>query len=458
MSESARLRLPFLAAAQAQKHVTHNEALVALDTLVQLSVLDKDLDTPPAEPEEGDCYIVAATATGAWTGWENRIARYEDGDWRSFLPGAGGGAGWLAFVQDEAALYVFDGTDWVAVGSGGGGGEGEANTASNLGSTSGRQGVFAAKSGVDLRFKSLVAAGGLSLSADASEVTVDGSGKVGTARTIGTSGLATGGGDLSADRTIGVPIASQAEAEAGTDNAKAMTPLRTAEAIAALAPGGGGSGEANTASNLGDGEGLFASKSGVDLRFKSLEESGLVGLSSDANEVTIAVPKASEAEAQAGSEDGKAMTPLRTKDSILALFSLAAALIADESELTQGTAGKLVSAARLIEILTPQTIADSAAMSMDMRAGWHAVVDEMAQDGTFTITNPQPGLSGWVLFQTDGSARTVQFQSGAVNMGEAWTGTRQKVFGASSKWMGHYTVQPGGGSPYLQWTFVKEGA
>lgn len=37
-----------------------------------------------------------------------------------------------------------------------------------------------------------------------------------------------------------VGVASQAEAEAGLVNDKAMTPLRTAEAIAALSPGGGG--------------------------------------------------------------------------------------------------------------------------------------------------------------------------------------------------------------------------
>lgn len=68
----------------------------------------------------------------------------------------------------------------------------------------------------------------------ASTVTTALSGKAPTTRSIGVSGLATGGGDLSADRTIGVPAASQAEAEAGTDNTKVMTPLRTAEALAAL--------------------------------------------------------------------------------------------------------------------------------------------------------------------------------------------------------------------------------
>ena len=51
--------------------------------------------------------------------------------------------------------------------------------------------------------------------------------------------------------------------------------------------GGGGSGEANTASNLGAGQGVFGSKSGVDLRFKSLVAGSNVTLSADANSITI---------------------------------------------------------------------------------------------------------------------------------------------------------------------------
>ena len=112
MTESAKLRLPYIAASQAQKHVTHNEALTLLDTLVQASVIDKDLTTPPMSPGEGDCYIVAPTGTGNWVGWDNRIARYIDGEWRSYLPGAASGEGWLVYVQDEDALYVFTGSAW----------------------------------------------------------------------------------------------------------------------------------------------------------------------------------------------------------------------------------------------------------------------------------------------------------------------------------------------------------
>jgi hypothetical protein len=54
--------------------------------------------------------------------------------------------------------------------------------------------------------------------------------------TITGGGLASGGGNLTANRTITVSRASVAEAEAGTANGVVMTPLRTAQAITALAP------------------------------------------------------------------------------------------------------------------------------------------------------------------------------------------------------------------------------
>ena len=47
-------------------------------------------------------------------------------------------------------------------------------------------------------------------------------------------------------------------------------------------------GEANTASNLGSGEGVFSSKSGVNLQFKSLKAGSNVTISSDSSEITIA--------------------------------------------------------------------------------------------------------------------------------------------------------------------------
>ena len=50
MNETANLSLPYILASQAQKHVTHNEAIRALDCLVQLSVESRVLTGPPASP------------------------------------------------------------------------------------------------------------------------------------------------------------------------------------------------------------------------------------------------------------------------------------------------------------------------------------------------------------------------------------------------------------------------
>ena len=109
MSDTTRLKLPLIAAQQAQKHVTHNESLLKLDVLVQARVLDRDLNTPPANPAEGDAYIDAASASGDWTGQEGNIAAWQNGGWVFHAPSEG----WKVWVADEDALYVHDGTAWV---------------------------------------------------------------------------------------------------------------------------------------------------------------------------------------------------------------------------------------------------------------------------------------------------------------------------------------------------------
>src|SRR3546814_5826049 len=69
-----RFSLPLLAVAQAQKEVTHNEALTLLDALVHAAIEAGPLATPPANPALGQCWIVDAAATGVWSGAENAIA------------------------------------------------------------------------------------------------------------------------------------------------------------------------------------------------------------------------------------------------------------------------------------------------------------------------------------------------------------------------------------------------
>lgn len=118
MDETPNLRLPYIMAAQAQKHVTHNEAIRALDAIVHLSARDRDLTTPPPSPGDGDRYIVAAPATGGWAGHENEIAAYQDGAWMFYAPREG----WIAWLADEDAAVVWDGAAWISfVGSESGG-------------------------------------------------------------------------------------------------------------------------------------------------------------------------------------------------------------------------------------------------------------------------------------------------------------------------------------------------
>jgi hypothetical protein len=111
MDDTANLKLPYIVAAQAQKHVTHNEALRALDAIVQLMVLDKDLAAPPGSPAEGDRYIVAASPTGAWAGQAGKLAAFQDDAWAFYAPHEG----WIAWIGDEAAPRAFDGSAWVAI-------------------------------------------------------------------------------------------------------------------------------------------------------------------------------------------------------------------------------------------------------------------------------------------------------------------------------------------------------
>lgn len=111
MESTANLNLPYIMPQQAQKHLTHNEALAMLDAVVQLAILDRGLTAPPDDPAEGDRYIPASGATGAWSGHDDEIALFLDGGWRFIAPGHGFTA-WA--ISEDTALH-WDGSAWVAV-------------------------------------------------------------------------------------------------------------------------------------------------------------------------------------------------------------------------------------------------------------------------------------------------------------------------------------------------------
>ena len=104
------LSLPLILPAQAQKHVTHNEALRLLDLLVQLAVIDRDRTAPPSLPAEGDRHIVASLASGAWQGQDGKVAAFWGGTWAFLSPRAG----WLAHVITENTTLAYSGTAWGA--------------------------------------------------------------------------------------------------------------------------------------------------------------------------------------------------------------------------------------------------------------------------------------------------------------------------------------------------------
>lgn len=79
-SRSPRLGLPLLFAGQTQKEAFVNESLVRLDALVNCAV-EAAGTAPPTAPQDGQCWLIAAGATGAWAGREGSIAIYQQGQW-----------------------------------------------------------------------------------------------------------------------------------------------------------------------------------------------------------------------------------------------------------------------------------------------------------------------------------------------------------------------------------------
>lgn len=117
---TSRWALPQLFAGQAQKEVFHNEALARIDMLLHGHAESADLALPPASPTAGQCWIVAAGASGAWSGQEGAVACWTEGGWRFVEPRAGlslwvadrghamehGGAAWQDAALRGDGLYV----------------------------------------------------------------------------------------------------------------------------------------------------------------------------------------------------------------------------------------------------------------------------------------------------------------------------------------------------------------
>lgn len=108
MPQTPRIGLTYLQAAQAQKEVTVNEGLRLLDLVVSPSVEGVLVDTPPASPAAGACYIVGNSPQGAWAGHAEALAGFGDGGWRFLGPIEG----LTVFDKASSQFATFSGGAW----------------------------------------------------------------------------------------------------------------------------------------------------------------------------------------------------------------------------------------------------------------------------------------------------------------------------------------------------------
>jgi len=193
-----------------------------------------------------------------------------------------------------------DGTKgWFALPSGVGG---EINTISNIGTGIG---IYKQKTGVNFELKSLITSSPLNIAGNTNDVTINitqasstapgylssadwvlFNAKVNPSRSISTINSITGGGDLTADRTI------QLVGDVANPGNSYYYGTNPAGVKGWYFLPSGSTGESNIGANLGAGAGIYASKTGVTLNFKSLVATGPVSVTDGSNSITVSMSQA----------------------------------------------------------------------------------------------------------------------------------------------------------------------
>lgn len=105
---SPNLALPYIQPSQAQKHVTHNEAVERLDALAQLVLEAIAAETPPASAPDGAAWGLGAAPAGDWAGQGGAVALRAGGGWLFLAPQPG----WRAWDKGAGLLRVWTGSAW----------------------------------------------------------------------------------------------------------------------------------------------------------------------------------------------------------------------------------------------------------------------------------------------------------------------------------------------------------
>lgn len=101
--------LPLIHSGQAQKEITHNEALLLLDVLINPVAVDVWVSSPPKQAKEGELYVIAEKAENKFEKHQNEIALKLKNSWRFLKPRK-----WIQVTHDkDGSIYRFDGKSWV---------------------------------------------------------------------------------------------------------------------------------------------------------------------------------------------------------------------------------------------------------------------------------------------------------------------------------------------------------
>ncbi len=87
-SATPRFGIPFLFTGQAQKEFFVNEAHALVDLLLH-PVIEVESAAPPANPEEGQCWLVGSNPTAEWAGQSGNLAGWISGKWLFAAPQEG---------------------------------------------------------------------------------------------------------------------------------------------------------------------------------------------------------------------------------------------------------------------------------------------------------------------------------------------------------------------------------
>lgn len=109
MTNSDRLQLPLIESNQAQKHITHNEALRMLDAFLHLTLEALGINDPPAAPSVGSSWQVGQSPTGDWSMKAGLIASFDANGWQFLSPPEGA----FAWVKSTKELFVCTSAGWA---------------------------------------------------------------------------------------------------------------------------------------------------------------------------------------------------------------------------------------------------------------------------------------------------------------------------------------------------------